>query len=447
MRKFAIAVVPIFLCLTGCAFFKSKPPPPAGPRPPHFAYRTATLDITDGIRVTAAVKLPNGFAPSSASPPMWLAQGKGVAVAGTLDQKTVVLGFSGDRLTDMATIASDFGPGAPAGRILEVAASADGMELATAVAATDAHRLDLMVIDSISGGQGHSVASFNGDYRVASLNWLDRTTIAIVLQTQEESPAATNADASASGLYAVDISGLGSVAHFDQLHCGLDRMSFSPDRRYAVSEGDRDLAPAIVELSTQACAQLRATGPIEVLGWAPDSSSFLYSASSRDGSGAGAFRFTVATAQRKPIAVSSTAAAYVSDGTIIAMGNAQLSWKHVAQAPNAPVKAEIALLNPLTAEVTINSLGFRTPPVLFARSTMVLAPASDNAAITTFVPAADGVLRELINYSYPSRNAFVLASGRVNGSLAMSWSGDGRALAIVDGDASLAWLTVLIPPQ
>ena len=43
--------------------------------------------------------------------------------------------------------------------------------------------------------------------------------------------------------------------------------------------------------------------------------------------------------------------------------------------------------------------------------------------------------------------AFVLASGPANGPLAMSWSDNGRALAIVDGDAALARLTVLIPPR
>jgi hypothetical protein len=447
MRRFAIAVVPILLCFGGCAFLKSKPPPAPAPPPPHYAYRTATLDITDGIRVSAAVELPHGFTPEPSSPPMWLAQGTVVAVAGTLDQKTVVIGFGGDHLTEMTTIASDFGPGAPGGRILEVAASTDGMELATAVAVPDAHRIDLMVIDSISGGQGHSVASFDGDYRVTSLSWLDRTTIAIVLQAEPASPTTIGADTSAKGLYAVGISGVGSVAHFDRVHCGLGQMSFSPNRRFAVSEGDRDLAPAIVDLGAQACVEIRAPGPIKVLGWSPDSSAFLYAASNSDGKSAGVFRFTVATAQRTLVAVSSTAVAYAGDGTIVALGNGRLSWKRVAQSPEAPVKAEIALLNPLTAEVTINSLGFKTPPALFARSTMVLTTASDSAAIDTFLATTDGVLRELIDYSYPSRNAFVLASGRANGPLAMSWSDDGRAIAIVDGDASLAKLTVLVPPQ
>jgi hypothetical protein len=444
MRISAI-VVPILLCLSGCAFFRSKPPPP--PPRPLYAGRTATLEITNGIGVAGSVELPRGFEPNPATPPMWLAQGTVVGVAGTLDEKTVVLGFGGERLTDMTTLASDFGPGAPAGRILEVAASPDGMELATAVAATDTHRLDLMIIDSISGGKGHSVASFDGDDRVASLSWLDRTTIAIVVQTPTQTASNAVPNSAASGLYAVGISGIGSVAHFDRIPCRLGRMSFSPNRRFAVSEGDRDVASAIVDLHTQACAEIHTRAPIRILGWAPDSSALLYAASAGDGKNVGVFRFTVATAQRTLVAVSSAAAAYASDGTIVALGNGRLSWKGVAQDPGAKAKAEIALLNPLTAEVTINSLGFQTAPAMFARSTMVLTPASDSAAIDTFVPVADGLLRELIDYSYPSRSAFVLASGRANGPLAMSWSDNGSALAIVDGDASLARLTVLIPPH
>jgi hypothetical protein len=147
------------------------------------------------------------------------------------------------------------------------------------------------------------------------------------------------------------------------------------------------------------------------------------------------------------IAVSSAAAAYASDGTIVAMGNGGLSWKRIARDPQTPAKAEIALLNPQTASVTMNSLGFQTPPALFAQSSMVFTTVSNSAAIDTFVPQPNGLLRELIDYSYPARSAFVLASGTARGPLSMSWSPDGRELAIVDGDASLAMLTVVIPPR
>jgi hypothetical protein len=224
-------------------------------------------------------------------------------------------------------------------------------------------------------------------------------------------------------------------------------LSFSPNQRFAVSTGDRETAPAIIDLHDQSCAEIRTTAPIKVLGWAPDSSAFIYAAQESKSANIGVFRFSSATATSTLIAVSSAAAAYASDGTIIALGNGGLSWKRIARDPDAPVKAEIALINPRTAVVTINSLGFQTLPALFAQSSMVFTTASDSAAIDTFVPQPDRLLRELIDYSYPARSAFVLASGTARGPLSMSWSSDGRSLAIVDGDASLAMLTVIIPPR
>ena len=440
MRTFAI-LVPLILGLAGCSLFKGAPPPP----PPRAAFigHTATLEITGGIAVSAAVELPRGFTPDPAAPPEWLAQGTVVAVRGTLDRKTVVLGYSGEKLSNAATLASDFGAGAATGRIVAAAPNPEGMEIATAVAAADARRIDLMVIDTISGGAGHEVASFDGAERVASLSWIDRATIAIVVYASSANGAA-NPDNGASGLYVVQVSGVGSVTHLEQVGCRLGRLSISPNRRFAVSTGGREAPAAIVDLHTQGCAALHEPAPIRVLGWAPDSSAFLYSTS---GGNSGVFRHTVATGRRTLIAVSSAAAAYTSDGTIIAMGNGRLSWKSVARDREVPVKAEIALLNPLTAVVTINSLGFQTPPSMLARSTMVFTPATDSGAIETYVPTAGGLLRELIDYSYPARSAFVLAAGPASGALTMRWANDGSALAIVDGDAAHAMLTVLQPPR
>jgi hypothetical protein len=449
MRNFTLHFAPLLLLLAGCSIFKSAPPPPPPPRPLHLD-STATLDITNGIRVVASSELPRGFIPNPAVPPMWLAQDMGIAVAGSLDGKAIVIGLGGPKMSNLTAIASDFGPGAPTGRILEVAASPDGMELATADADPTANRLNLMLIDSISGGAGHSVASFDGDYRVASMNWIDRDTIAIVIRpSAPTAPIASNVDTigSASGLNVIGISGLGSVTRLDKIHCQLASLRFSPNRRFAVSAGDSDTSPAIVNLQDQSCAELRVAAPIKILGWAPDSSAFIYAAREPKSSNVAVFRFSLATAMTTLIAVSSAAAAYASDGTIVAMGNGGLSWKRIARDPDAPAKAEIALLNPLTAVVTINSLGFQTRPAMFAQSSMVFTTASDSAAIDTFVPQRDGLLRELIDYSYPARSAFVLASGAARGPLSMSWSPDGRALAIVDGDASLAMLTVMIPPR
>ena len=449
MRNFALHFAPLLLLLAACSIFKPAPPPPPAPRPLHLGH-TATLDITNGIRVTASSELPRGFIPDPNVPPMWLAQDMGIAVAGSLDGKAVVLGLGGAKMSDLTTIASDFGPGAPTGPILGVAASPDGMELAIAVADPAARRLNLMLIDSISPGDGHLTASFDGEYRVTSLNWIDRDTIAIVIRAAPSTASiASNLETigSESGLHLVGITGLGSITHLDKIHCPMTTLRVSPNRRFAVSAGDSATAPAIIDLHDQSCVALRVAAPIKVLGWAPDSSAFLYAAREPRSSVFGVFRFSLTTATTALITVSSSAAADASDGTIVAMGNAGLSWKRIARNPDARAKAEIALLNPWTAVVTINSLGFQTLPALLAQSSMVFTTASDSAAIDTFVPQPNGLLRELIDYSYPSRNAFVLASGTARGPLLMSWSPDGRALAIVDGDASLAMLTVMVPPR
>jgi hypothetical protein len=303
-----------------------------------------------------------------------------------------------------------------------------------------------MLIDSINGGEGHPVASFDDVDRVKSLKWIDRETIAIVIRPSAPS-AAVVSSGTQSALYLVGITGLGSVTRLDKVHCQLASLHFSPNRRFAVSDGDNETAPAIVNLQDQSCAQLHVAAPIKVLGWAPDSSAFIYAGSEPKSSIVGVFRFSLTTATTVLIAVSSAAAAYASDGTIVAMGNGGLSWKRIARDAQTPAKAEIALLNPQTASVTMNSLGFQTPPALFAQSSMVFTTVSNSAAIDTFVPQPNGLLRELIDYSYPARSAFVLASGTARGPLSMSWSPDGRELAIVDGDASLAMLTVVIPPR
>ena len=69
---------------------------------------------------------------------MWLAQDLGVAVAGSLNEKATVIAFSGPNLSRRKTLVRDFSNATP-GRILAVAASPDGMELAAAVAEPGRH--------------------------------------------------------------------------------------------------------------------------------------------------------------------------------------------------------------------------------------------------------------------------------------------------------------------
>ena len=174
---------------------------------------------------------------------------------------------------------------------------------------------------------------------------------------------------------------------------------------------------------------------------------FRSAASAGDGGLPGVFRYTIATGAVAIIAVSSSAAAWASDGTILAMGNSQLSWRRVAQAPQALARIQIALFSNQHPEIQMNGLGFQSLPAMLARSTMTFTAVTDTAAIDAILPGATGPLRELIDYSYPARAAFIVAEGPARGPLIMSWGPDGRTLAMLDGDRSLAMLTVIVPPR
>jgi hypothetical protein len=78
---------------------------------------------------------------------------------------------------------------------------------------------------------------------------------------------------------------------------------------------------------------------------------------------------------------------------------------------------------------------------------MVFSQISNDAIIDTAIPGATGPVREIIEYSYPARAAFVLAHGAVQGPVAISWSPDGRQIAIADGDATRRTLAVIAPPK
>src|ERR1700686_955610 len=86
------AAIALTLCVESCSTQKPQP----GNKPlPTETVRTATMDITPGIEVLTHVALPAGFVPSPDYPPMWLQAGKEVAIAGTRDGHTVLLGYGG----------------------------------------------------------------------------------------------------------------------------------------------------------------------------------------------------------------------------------------------------------------------------------------------------------------------------------------------------------------
>ncbi len=56
-------------------------------------------------------------------------------------------------------------------------------------------------------------------------------------------------------------------------------------------------------------------------------------------------------------------------------------------------------------------------------------------------------MRKIVIYSVAPKRAFLVAFGPARGDIAMSWSPRGRYLAIADGDATAAALTIISPPR
>src|SRR5260370_156673 len=367
MRRSVIALAALALAFgaAGCSFL-TRPTPTKPPPVPLYEARTATLAITMGIQLPAAIALPPGFAPAGGYPPIWL--GTEIGVAGEVEGKTVVLCFSGAKLANRLVLAHDVGAAA--------------------------------------GG--------------AAVDAMD-------------------------GLYV--IYGAKLPQRFHQPGCALSRLSWSPNRRLAVAQGDVRAPVALIDYTAQTCQKLNIATPIKVLGWSPDSTAFIYTAPNVDARSVGIFRYELATGAITLVAVSSSAAAFTSDGAIIAVVNRELSWRRVAAQPQAHEKGEIAAFDPKQSEIRINSLGFETRAALLARGSMVFSAASNDAVIDAYLPAVPVPIRELIEYSYPTQSAFVLARGPAQGPVMMSWSPDGHIVAIIDGDAHASTLTLLVPPR
>src|SRR5207245_11193328 len=141
------------------------------------------------------------------------------------------------------------------------------------------------------------------------------------------------------GLYLITLGDGNSIRHLNEIHCPLSPLAFSPNGHFAIAQGGGGVAPAVIDVTHQRCKALALSGPIKVLGWAPDSTTLRYTTTSQGG----IFRLDLTSGRRSTIAVSSAAAAYATDGTIIALGSQELSWKRAASQSNAKVKAQIAL--------------------------------------------------------------------------------------------------------
>jgi hypothetical protein len=214
----------------------------------------------------------------------------------------------------------------------------------------------------------------------------------------------------------------------------------------AVSAGDLDTPASLINLDDETCRNLGVPKPFQVLTWTPDSSALLYSALGEN-SVPGIFQHDIASESNSVVAISSGAAAYTSDGTIIALGNRSLSWTQAATSPDKPVSLQVSLRRPGGQEININSIGVATTPTFLARGRMIFSRVSDKGVIDVVALSGDGPRRELIEYSYRGRATFGLADCSLGVPLAISWSPDGKLLAMVDSGVRPNLLTVIAAPH
>ncbi len=412
------------------------------------------MSITAGVTVVGKVNLPRGFFPVAARAPMWLMNGSEIGVIGMIDGGVQVLGYSGKGWRDERILAADSGPSAAEqGRIVDCAASPDGMTMAVAVAIPSKARLDIVIRDLIANGPGHPVTSFDGFYDFVSMKWINATTIAIVLHPNPNAPAPKAAPDSgqppptpAEGLQLLVITGPGSVAPL-KFPYRLTTLDWSPDGAFAVSEGDANTPPVIIDRAHMTCARLNARAPVRVLGWDPlDPDMFLYRTETPDGKSAGVFKHSIKDGTDKLVAVGSGAAAYATGGVILAVGNQKLTFRMIADHPFLPIIAELAIFDPQAPQINIKELGFQTTPPMLAASTMGYSAASGTAVIQTFQPEGGIAMRKLITYTVHADSAYQVAYGPAHGVVETSWSPIIKFLAIVDGDAQSAALTIISPP-
>ncbi len=453
VRSFpALAAIALTAVASACSLLSHKPEQ----KPlPVVTVRTATMDITPGIKVLARIALAPEFAPSPDYPPMWLQGGKEIGVAGSVEGRSVIVGYSASAWQSRRVLAEDGGTGAPNGHIVNVAPSPDGLTLALAVADRNGQRVEVMVRDLIAADSAYPAASFDGEFDGASVAWLDQFTIAVVLGPRttatEIAPASGAAAApgngsalAASGLYAIGINGI-LTADYLKLDCKLSALKWSPHGDFAVGEGSAFTPAVLVDRRNASCQQLIANPPIRLLGWSRDGKSFLFEVTSIHQETA-SYSYDIASQRARLVAVSSGAAAFIETGDVLALGNSSLTFGKARDAPLAPVIAQLATSNESHSEIDINSLGFNTTAALLAESSMTYNSQSKYAAMSTFSPSPSGPSRKVVVYSVPNKNAFLVAFGPARGPAPMSWSPQGRYLAIVDGGLGDSALTIISPP-
>lgn len=409
------------------------------PATPPITRHTATMDLTPDITVEALVATPPGFTPIAGEPPLWLQGAKELALAGTLEGRTEVIGFSGASYKKVRLVAADGGPGAPNGKIVGLAASPNGLTLA--VAEAEPGRIEIVVRYVVSNGGQNSVASFDGNFHAVSLTWLAPDTLAVGLAGDS-----TASPEQAGGLYLIHVLGAVRVEQVN-LTCPISMLVFSPDTRFAVGEGDQRTPPSIFDSRDGSCRPVGVDGPIKVLGWAPGNGAFLYSTPAGRGHGAGVFRHNIASGKTDLIAVSSSAAAYTGAGIVMALGNRDLDPQSAASSPDRRVTAQIASFDPKENKTLVDTLGTPTTPAMMMASTMTYSHGFAELALQLYVAGPGGPMREIVTFSIIDRKAFVLASGPFRGVAVIGWSPGANHLVIFDGDGGIGALAVITPAR
>jgi hypothetical protein len=403
---------------------------------------TLPLTVLPDIPVLGRAVMPPGWEPVANRPPLWLRQGQEIVVIGTLSGRAMVFDLDAAGLRQPRVLAAD--QAGPDRVLADVAASPDASSIAIAVAQPGENRVEAIRYD-LADHRGRSIASLYGPFETINLAWPDSGTVALAATSKPSKAAGEAAKPGAASLLYLIPSAGGGVPERIQLSCALSRLSWSPDGAYAIGQGAAGAAPIIIDRKKKTCRALGIAVPIRIVEWAPRSPAFLYVSPIAGSPVIGAFQFDVASGKSIPIAVSSSAASYLDDSTIAAIGNRGLTAQRLLEQSRIWTTAEIAWLNPSGGETAIATLGVRTLSDLLASSAMVYSPRSDTVAIELYVPGVDEPIRYFIAYPLATRQAVLLAQGPARGTAEMSWSPDGTAIALLAGDPVHSELIVLSP--
>ncbi|MGA7870811.1 MAG: hypothetical protein WCA22_07915 [Candidatus Binatus sp.] len=436
------------------------------PGPPPFVGHSTTLEVTNGIKVLTNVAMPQGFAPIAARSPIWLQNSAEIGVVGTQTGHTIMYGLSGAGWRTGRILAAETGPdAAEEGTIADVAASPNGLTLATAMVAPGGNRVDVIIRDLIASGAGNVLASFNGRFDSISMSWLNDATIALALRRHPEPPEESGAGVEspppdstessaepppnpADGLQMIVVTGAGSVLPL-KFSCPMSALSWSAHGVYAVGQGDAAAPPVILDRRNSTCTRFHVREPIHVLDWdKDDEGSFLYVGPDPTHRTIGVFKYDIATGAERLMGVSTGAASFAAGGDTVTLGNQGLTFARAIEHPEAPVLAQIAVAQSEQGQVDVKSLGFQSVPEMLARSTMEYSKDADEAAMQIYAPSLPVPWRKIVTYSLHYDSAFLLAEGPARGTVTMSWSLRGRWLAFLDGDATAGTvMTVIEPPR